>query len=276
MKKFVLILITILISIDFALGAIEESLVSDNAYTQPSQNYYQGETSFGEFYGSNSFGTFQASYPQTGIVGSAYAGIAPQIAGAYLPSGAPTPPDPNAERLVLPDFNMLKPGNVQAAYPPQSFYGNYRGIYPPKGIAASPVQGCGNCKGQDCMGCDGQTMSSGFVAQGCQAIYPHLSIYKCNSYYAQIQPGKLCTEAGIRCGEFLPLWSKIGRDGMYWSYEWAQCGSSYCYPEVKNLGYKRMGWYQTIFTSNKPGWHILSYWCNDWSNYIYVYVWPLS
>lgn len=275
MKRFVLIFITILISVDFALGSI--SMVSDNAYTQPGQNYYQGKTPFGEFYGSNSFGTgIQSSFPQNGIVGSAYTAITPQIGGAYLPPGAPTPPDLNGERLVLPDYNLLIPGSVQVAYPPQSFSGNYQGISPQQYIAAPPVQGFANCKGQGCIGGNDLTMCSGYVAHGCQAIYPNPSIYKCNGYYVQIQPGKLCTEAGIRCGEFLPLWSKIGRDGMYWSYEWAECGSSYCYPEVKNFGYKRMGCCQTLFTSNRPGWHILSYWCNDWSNYIYVYVWPSS
>jgi len=162
---------------DFAIGSIEESMVSDNAYMQSGQNYYQDGTPFEEFYGSNSPGTgLQSSFPQNGIVGSAYATIAPQIGGAYMPPGAPTPPDPNAERLVLPDFNMLKPGSVQVAYPPQSFSSNYQGVYTQQGIAALPAQGCAYCKGQDCMGCNGLTLSGGFVAHGCQAIYPQPSI----------------------------------------------------------------------------------------------------
>ena len=290
MKKFVLILILILISIDFAVGVMQESMISGNTYLQQSQNYQQNEIPQEIPYVSDSsVSGFPAGFPQTPVAGPAYASIAPQNLEAYLPPGAPTPPDPNGESLVLPDFNMLKPGRVQVSYPPQSFSGNYQGVYPQPAMTAPPiasptapsiappiappmtppVQGCANCRGQGCIGCNGLTMTS-----GCQVIYPHPSIYKCNNYYVQIQPGKLCTEAGIWCGEFLPLWSKIGRPGTYWSYEWAQCGASYCYPEVKNFGYKDIGWYQTMFRSNRPGWHILSYWSNDWSNYIYIYVWP--
>jgi hypothetical protein len=88
--------------------------------------------------------------------------------------------------------------------------------------------------------------------------------------------GRLNTVGSVKCGEWLPLWSKIGKPGCYWSFEWTQgctASGSFCYPEVKNFGYKGTGWYSTWFRGNKPGWHILSYFSNDWSNYIYVYVW---
>ena len=77
----------------------------------------------------------------------------------------------------------------------------------------------------------------------------------------------------------MPLWSKISRPGVYWSFEWTclrQRSGYYCSPEVRNFGYKSSGWYQTWFRGNNPGWHILSYHCNDWSNYIYIYVWPAA
>jgi hypothetical protein len=93
----------------------------------------------------------------------------------------------------------------------------------------------------------------------------------------QTCPGKLGTVAGVYCEEWLPLWSKISQPGNYWSYEWSTCPSShgnYCSPEAKNFGYKGAGWYQTWFKGNEPGWHILIYKCNDWSNYVYIYVWP--
>lgn len=117
----------------------------------------------------------------------------------------------------------------------------------------------------------------GYVMQSNKAVYPVPSICKCNEYYVQSCPGRLATVAGVYCEEWLPLWSKISRPGAYWSYEWTVCSSGpsyYCTPEVKNFGYKNAGWYQTWFKGNNPGWHILSYHSNDWSNYIYIYVWP--
>jgi hypothetical protein len=217
------------------------------------------------------------------IVSPTYAPATTSTGMESLPLGAPTPPNLNAEQLVLPDFNLLKPSNVQLALPSQGPSGSSPSLNPVQSLPIMPVQGCANCidktawtncKGQGCPTSCGSVSPEGFIAQGCQAVFPHLTAYKCNSYYIQHRPGQLCIQAGVRCGEWLTLLSNIGRAGTYWSYEWAQCGSSYCYPEVKNFGNKGSGWYQTWFNSNKPGWHVLSYWCNDWSNYIYIYVWP--
>jgi hypothetical protein len=121
-----------------------------------------------------------------------------------------------------------------------------------------------------------QSAPYGYVAQSYQAVYPVPSICRCNEYYVQSCPGKLATVAGVFCGKWLPLWSKVSRPGVYWSFEWTACSGPgyYCPPEVKNFGYKSTGWYQTWFKANNPGWHILSYCCNDWSNYVYIYVWP--
>jgi hypothetical protein len=150
---------------------------------------------------------------------------------------------------------------------------------------------------------------AGYMAQGgYNAVYPRPSVCKCNEYYVQGCPGgDLDTVAGVFCGEWLPLWSKISRPGDYWSYEWKICGSEgygscspyvdncgsegygscspyvdncgcggsgFCSPEVRNFGYKCAGWHQTWFKGDYLGWHILSYHSNDWSNYIYIYVWP--
>ncbi|MGB5099006.1 MAG: hypothetical protein WBN94_00195 [Methanothrix sp.] len=128
-----------------------------------------------------------------------------------------------------------------------------------------------------CTASASQSAPYGYAAQSYQAVYPVPSICKCNEYYVQSCPGRLATVAGVFCGEWLPLWSKVSRPGAYWSFEWTVCSSGpsyYCSPEVKNFGYKSTGWYQTWFKGNNPGWHILSYHCNDWSNYIYIYVWP--
>ncbi len=235
---------------------------------------------------------------------------------ATLPSGAPTPPDPNSENLILPDFNLLQPstgsytqtpgqsspvqvpdGNVpqtSANYPAQ-------GIYPLQGTtlqgtnnfqSISPTQS--SYPGSSYSGCTGCSDNGGYTSsytgsygayivpssspsQTYQAVYPKPTAYRWNQYYVQTYPGKISTVAGVKYGQWLPLLSKIGSAGIYWSFEWTQCCSTqgyYCNPDVKCLGYKSIGWYQTWFRGNLPGWHILSYYSNDWSNYVYIYVWP--
>jgi hypothetical protein len=272
-----------------------------------------------------------------------------------LPSGAPTPPDPNAENLMLPDFNLLQPSTGQggyaasttgsyaagasgmtgtAGYPPQyssQYPSQYPSQYQSQGAANFPIQGTsaiypasytpqigytqgiypagytasypagktasGNQAQKVCTACaergsyteqesyTGQAVTSGYVAQTFQTVktyqtvFPKPSTCKCNEYYVQVWPDKLSTVGSIKCGEWLPLWSKISKPGIYWSFEWTQCGSPagyYCQPEVRSFGYKSAGWHQTWFRGNKPGWHILSYNSGDYSNYIYIYVWPAN
>ncbi|MFB3766379.1 MAG: hypothetical protein ACE14P_14190 [Methanotrichaceae archaeon] len=236
------------------------------------------------------------------------------ITQASLPSGAPTPPDPNSENLILPNFNLLQPSTggstqnpgqsspVQNGAVPQTNV-NYptQAVYPLQGTnsfqsisfqSISPMQssypggsssGCTDCS--DKTGYIGAYTGSygayagpsGSAGMTYQAVYPKPTAYRWNQYYVQIYPGQISTVAGVRYGEWLPLLSKVGSSGIYWSYEWAQCGSPtgyYCYPEVKCFNYKSTGWYQTWFRGNLPGWHILSYYSNDWSNYVYIYVWP--
>jgi hypothetical protein len=243
-------------------------------------------------------------YPGAGAVPGAFSSYPGNTAQWSLPTGAPTPPDPNSESLVLPDFNLYKPSTGQTM---QSGYSGYpaQGSYPAQ--ASYPAQGsypaqagysksCTTCASSTAVtggvsssypyqgSCPACTASSsltapyGYAPQSYQAVYPTPSTCRCNEYYVQPYPGRLSTVAGVYCGEWLPLWSKVSRPGIYWSFEWTVCGNQryYCSPEVRNFGYKNTGWYQTWFRGNNPGWHILSYYCNDWSNYIYIYVWPAS
>jgi hypothetical protein len=294
-------------------------------------------------------------YPSGAAVSASYgySNAATSMTAASISSGAPVPPDPGAERLVLPDFNQYKPitdqysqsgynypvheGSSQlAAYPSQfnaPFASSGMGLvenpaiaspaitgqaiassaianpammsypnqaaYPGKGSipgkASSSTKTYATCTSstiiaggvssnypceKSCPTCVtpvSQSAPCGYVPQSYKAVYPVPSVCKCNEYYVQSCPGRLATVAGVFSEEWLPLWSKVSRPGVYWSFEWTTCDSGpgpYCSPEVKNFGYKNVGWYQTWFKGNNPGWHILSYQCNDWSNYIYIYVWP--
>jgi len=241
----------------------------------------------------------------------AYPSAAVMAPSSPVPSGAPTPPDPNAENLILPDYKLFSPssGGYQAQgsyYSQQAFSGpatNYgssgcqscnlqssspAGTYK-AGYGTSPA-GCTDCSAQgayksnypasgSCPSCTGQgsISSPGQVMQTYKAVFPSPSTCRCNEYYLQTWQNKLTTVGSARCNEWMPLWSKISRPGCYWSYEWTMCGTgNYCPPDVKNFGNKGTGWYQTWFRDYRPGWHVLSYYSNDWSNYIYIYVWPAS
>ncbi len=222
-------------------------------------------------------------YPRgSGVASSGNSNAAPGMIAGSLPSGAPIPPDPGAERIVLPDFNLYKP------IPEDSSQSNFNAPFTSSGTGLVENPAIANQNGvfsrypnemscPTCAASPSLTAPYGYAAQSYKAVYPVPSVCKCNEYYVQSFPGKQATVAGVFCGEWLALWSKVSRPGTYWSSEWTACSSgpsNYCPPEVKNFGYKSAGWYQTWFKGNNPGWHILSYHCNDWSNYIYIYVWP--
>jgi hypothetical protein len=264
-------------------------------------------------------------YPQSASVG--YASESGSLITSSLPSGAPTPVDPNTEGLIMPDFNLYRPAssapagnyNYPSAASTRALSGNQATVgmsaanpllgqsllsYPyQSGLAA--IQGkmrtvsasgsCSTCTGSTsiaggvscacpfdavsgpCSPLASDSAPVGYVVQSPQAVYPLPAVCKCNEYYVQVCEGNLKTVAGVFSGEWLPLWSKVNRAGEYWSFEWTICGSKgsyYCSPDVKSFGKKNVGWHETWFKGNDPGWHILSYHCNDWSNYIYIYVWP--
>jgi hypothetical protein len=76
------------------------------------------------------------------------------------------------------------------------------------------------------------------------------------------------TIAGCYLYNSLPIWVQNSRSGPLWFYEWYPDGRL----EANYLGTTYPGWYRWWFYADSPGWHILQYYCNGWSNYIYVYV----
>ena len=248
------------------------------------------------------------SSPSSGYTGNpiytsnpSYIGNPSTIAQATMAAGAPTPPDPDSERLVMPDNNLYRPITGQATdgtfynYPAQKStalaasapvqtgypgFANYpaqqtsgsvpvQAIYPGQVVsqgsitrqlqannpaivrvpalsnspvsAGSSTETCTTCTSSTVVkegvcsvcpypsGCPADTNSVSLTAPGgyspksYKAVYPRPSTCKCNEYYVQTCPGKLGTVAGVYCGEWLPLWSKISQPGTYWSYEWSTC-----------------------------------------------------
>lgn len=76
------------------------------------------------------------------------------------------------------------------------------------------------------------------------------------------------TTGACRLYGWLPMWLQISSPGPVWFYEWYPSGEL----RVKYLGYSSAGWNKKWFNGDAPGWHILQYHCNGWSNYIYIYV----
>lgn len=87
-----------------------------------------------------------------------------------------------------------------------------------------------------------------------------------NSLYVSYAPQ---TVAGCNLYANLPLWMNTARAGNIWFYEWYPNGML----DTQYAGYVYYpGWYKRWFFADVPGWHILQYYCNGWSNYAYIYV----
>lgn len=94
--------------------------------------------------------------------------------------------------------------------------------------------------------------------------------YAPNSLYVFYAPQ---TTAGCHLYANLPLWMKTASSGNVWFYEWYSNGML----NAQHAGYVSYpGWYKRWFYADVPGWHILQYYCNGWSNYIYIYVYGYS
>jgi hypothetical protein len=77
------------------------------------------------------------------------------------------------------------------------------------------------------------------------------------------------TTAGCYFGQWIPMWMDVRGSGPLYVYEWYPDGrlvSSY----LAYISYP--GWQKMWFYGDAVGWHTLQYYCNGWSNYIYVYV----
>jgi hypothetical protein len=90
--------------------------------------------------------------------------------------------------------------------------------------------------------------------------------YAPNNLYVFYAPQ---TIAGCYLNSNVPLWMKTSGPGSIWFYEWYPNGRLVT-KYAGNVYYP--GWYKRWFYADVPGWHILQYYCNGWSNYAYIYV----
>ena len=111
---------------------------------------------------------------------------------------------------------------------------------------------------------------SGVKSTASSPIYNQVIVpsggYAQNSLYISYAPQ---TVASCDLYANLPLWLKTSKTGNIWFYEWYPDGAL----DTQYAGnVYSPGWYKRWFIADVPGWHILQYYCNGWSNYIYIYV----
>lgn len=211
---------------------------------------------------------FNADYAGLNVArtGSRFEGTVYQTAA---PSGAPAPDAPRS------------PDSLGLNIPPESSIVDYREAptsreaedsliatiqFAPADFAASGIDGIYSA---------GQDLSIGQQRRGTSSIeYTHPSTSKAvvseevkakNKLYVSYVPQ---TTGGCKLFGWQPMWLQIPDSGPVWFYEWYPNGEL----RVKYLGYSSAGWNKKWFNGDVPGWHILQYYCNGWSNYIYIYV----
>jgi hypothetical protein len=108
------------------------------------------------------------------------------------------------------------------------------------------------------------TAVSGAYASTYMVVPPGTSAF--NKFYIPYSPS---TVASCYYGQWVPMWLDVRGYGPLYTYEWYPNGrlvSKY----MANIPYP--SWRKMWFYGDAPGWHTLQYYCNGWSNYIYVYV----
>ncbi len=163
------------------------------------------------------------------------------------PGGAPTPTaptSPDALGLQLPQVGS----SFQAPSPQESSQGLMM-VDQQSAYAAAP---------------------QGFKATATSPTYNQVivppSMHAPNSLYVSYAPQ---TVAGCNLYASLPLWINTAGSGNIWFYEWYPGGSL----SINHAGYAYYpGWFKRWFYADVPGWHVLQYYCNGWSNYVYIYV----
>ena len=86
-----------------------------------------------------------------------------------------------------------------------------------------------------------------------------------NKLYVSFVPQ---TVAGCGLYGWQTMWLQTSGSGPIWFYEWYPNGRL----SVNYLGIASAGWQKKWFNGDTPGWHILQYYSQGWSNYIYIYV----
>lgn len=185
------------------------------------------------------------------------------------PSGAPAPVAPSS------------PESLRLEIPPESSIVDYREVpksmdiedslisatdfastdYAATGIGEDALSAAGSSFSQQRRG---TSVAEYTYPSSSKAVVP-AGVKAKNKLYVSYVPQ---TTGGCKIFGWQPMWLQIPYSGPVWFYEWYPNGEL----RVKYLGYSSAGWNKKWFNGDVPGWHILQYYCNGWSNYVYIYV----
>jgi len=208
------------------------------------------------------------------------------------PGGAPTPitpSTPDSMNLQIPSDISVSQETPSAQERTQTLISTNQEAayaYAPSSEGPGGITGTGAMGGAGSMGTAGAmgstgpatstraTYSTGPTATSASQTYSMVitpqGSYAPNSLYISYAPR---TVASCNLYANLPLWMKTTTQGHIWFYEWYPSGML----DTNYAGYVYYpGWYKRWFFADTPGWHIMQYYCNGWSNYAYIYVYGPS
>ena len=167
-----------------------------------------------------------------------------------VPSGAPVPVAPNNPGNLGLQIPSEQTTSVQA--PPSGETGQAL-IPADESAALGSTNGIG----------DGLARSTYSAAMSMMVVPPGIGAP--NKLYASFVPQ---TIGGCYLNGWLSMWLQTSRSSPIWFYEWYPDGRL----DVNYLGYSYPGWQKRWFYGDTPGWHVLQYYSQGWSNYVYIYV----
>lgn len=169
-----------------------------------------------------------------------------------VPSGAPTPfapSSPDSLGLQIPTESASSVSSSYAQAPPSEETG--QSLIPASSASAGQLTKAVQSTQYNYPSQSGLVISQGIKAK--------------NKLYVSFVPQ---TVAGCGLYGWQPMWLQTSVSGPIWFYEWYPNGQL----SVNYLGIASAGWQKKWFNGDTPGWHILQYYSQGWSNYIYIYV----
>lgn len=231
-----------------------------------------GQGGFGPTYADSNYGDLQyddVQFNDNTISGSGSDLQQSTVYQTAAPSGAPAPVAPSSPDVL--GLNSPAESTVVDYREAPGSLGSEDSLiaasdFSPNDFAAAGIGGSFNAEPASTLGQQRRGTSS------IEYTYPSSSkavvseaVKAKNKLYVSYVPQ---TTGGCKLFSWQPMWLQISSSGPFWFYEWYPNGEL----RVKYLGYSSSGWNKKWFNGDVPGWHILQYYCNGWSNYIYIYV----
>ena len=175
------------------------------------------------------------------------------------PTPPATPPSPESQGIQIPQASS-SPQAPPSSESDQTLIATSEA----SAKAAAPSYGTESTSYKTTAPSYGATAGSSSYANTYMVVPP--GIQTVNRFYIPYSPS---TVAGCNFGQWLPMWMDVRGWGPLYMYEWYPDGRLVTdYPAYVQYP----GWQKMWFNGDAPGWHTLQYYCNGWSNYIYVYV----